>query len=117
MRSFVPQAGTSQSVERHGAPSTDFIHHITSYSVVSPNLICELFFTIYLQCVDEWLRVNATCPTCRKSILPTDGSRGQGGNAEQVNGNGNMINISHGDRPGQRLITLNFEIPGDARIT
>jgi hypothetical protein len=23
------------------------------------------------QCVDEWLKVNASCPTCRKSILPS----------------------------------------------
>eukprot|EP01035_Chromulina_nebulosa_P019763 gene19763-25696_t len=34
-------------------------------------LICKHSF--HRQCVDEWLRVNATCPSCRKSILP-DGS-------------------------------------------
>ncbi len=25
--------------------------------------------TLSLQCVDEWLRVNASCPTCRKRIV------------------------------------------------
>lgn len=26
-----------------------------------------------IQCVDEWLRVNASCPTCRASIFQVDG--------------------------------------------
>lgn len=31
------------------------------------------------QCVDAWLKVNASCPTCRQSILPEpDGSVGGG---------------------------------------
>lgn len=36
-------------------------------------LFCLIIFSCFLpsaQCVDEWLRLNATCPTCRKSILP-----------------------------------------------
>ena len=110
--SSVPQTGTSYL--------SMIIHNI--YHPLWPNdptlkLTLQFQYNSYLKCVDEWLRVNATCPTCRKSILPADASRGQNGNSEQSNNNGNMINISHGDRPGQRLITLNFEIPGDARIT
>jgi ribosomal protein S27E len=34
-------------------------------------LLCHHMF--HRQCVDEWLRVNASCPTCRKSILPDTG--------------------------------------------
>ena len=65
-----------------------------------------------LQCVDEWLRVNATCPTCRTSILPSDANNGHSHSDDR--GNNNLINITHGDRPGQRLITLNFDISGDS---
>lgn len=64
------------------------------------------------QCVDEWLRVNATCPTCRTSILPSDANNGHSHSDDR--GNNNLINITHGDRPGQRLITLNFDISGDS---
>ena len=38
-----------------------FLH----YQYVDENII--IFYSC--QCVDEWLRVNATCPTCRESIL------------------------------------------------
>lgn len=41
-------------------------------------LRCHHIF--HKQCVDEWLRVNASCPTCRKRILgdnsPSDGNQG-----------------------------------------
>jgi hypothetical protein len=45
----------------------------------------------YTQCVDEWLRVNATCPTCRNSIIAgnngTDGSNGGDSNSDGTNSN------------------------------
>ena len=62
------------------------------------------------KCVDEWLRVNATCPTCRKSILPST----QNSSNSDHSINNNMINITSGDRAGQRLITLNFDLTGGA---
>jgi hypothetical protein len=31
-------------------------------------LPCSHYF--HNRCVDEWLRINASCPTCRASILP-----------------------------------------------
>lgn len=42
------------------------------------------------QCVDEWLKVNATCPTCRKSILPS-------GDVES--GEGQSSGVSSSDAP------------------
>ena len=40
-------------------------------------LQCKHLF--HKQCVDEWLRVNATCPTCRMSVLSGSGGGGGGG--------------------------------------
>lgn len=39
-----------------------------------------LLFIFVLQCVDEWLRVNGSCPLCRKRIME-DGSM-EGGPGE-----------------------------------
>ena len=47
-------------------------------------LIVLLFCYFFVQCVDEWLRVNASCPTCRKRIFPDANelsSTGSGGSA------------------------------------
>ena len=39
--------------------------------------LCAFLFIIeFIQsrrCVDEWLRANATCPFCKKSVKPADG--------------------------------------------
>mmetsp|Transcript_17415 Transcript_17415/g.29197 ORF Transcript_17415/g.29197 Transcript_17415/m.29197 type:complete len:372 (+) Transcript_17415:178-1293(+) len=51
-------------------------------------LPCKHFF--HNTCVDEWLKVNATCPTCRKSILPS-------GDVES--GEGQSSGVSSSDAP------------------
>ena len=84
-----------------------FKSHLFFFFNVSSNW-WKYFFSF--QCVDEWLRVNATCPTCRKSILPSQPNN----NISDHSTNNNMINITPGDRAGQRLITLNFDLTGGA---
>mmetsp|Transcript_28105 Transcript_28105/g.26961 ORF Transcript_28105/g.26961 Transcript_28105/m.26961 type:complete len:382 (+) Transcript_28105:185-1330(+) len=86
-------------------------------------------------CVDEWLRVNATCPTCRTSVIaenaattatnsrtatPNTGSpRPPPSSTATINGetiinplsaNSNPLNAnSNRERTNQRVITLNFD--------
>jgi len=39
--------------------------------------------------VDEWLTVNATCPTCRKSVFPAEGESLSGNSTTTPNNNNN----------------------------
>ena len=96
-----------------------FIHlfYYTNYSNIFLFFFFQFsFFSLSSQCVDEWLRVNASCPTCRKSILPptqtnnSDSTTLINTNNTNNNNNNNIINVTQGDRPGMRLITVNFDI-------
>ena len=51
-------------------------------------LQCKHLF--HKQCVDEWLRVNATCPTCRMSVLSGSGGGGGGGGGTSGGSGGNV---------------------------
>ena len=75
--------------------------------------VMECKHTFHKQCLDEWLRVNASCPTCRKSIY-NDDNNPNSSNSNQAtllpsssNNQGN-INITSMSSPHQ--IRLNFSI-------
>ena len=61
---------------------------------------------MYLQCVDEWLRVNASCPTCRTSIFS-----GGNGPEDDIPGSEdaktNEVSAADRDR-GRGFFSVNF---------
>jgi len=66
-------------------------------------LRCNHIF--HKQCVDEWLRVNASCPTCRKPIFeqPGEGTRNDNNNntvASSSNSTANSATAAAGDNTG-----------------
>ena len=72
-------------------------------------LRCDHMF--HKQCVDEWLRVNASCPTCRKRII--DENSGSGSNEEtnhssHGNSSSNEDNLGNGNdiRPEHPLLPM-----------
>ena len=55
------------------------------------NLPCNHLY--HKDCVDEWLRVNASCPTCRFNIQPVEGDGGDSGGGGGLSDSTTPINI------------------------
>jgi hypothetical protein len=74
--------------------------------------VMECKHTFHKQCLDEWLRVNASCPTCRKSIYNDENNPNNTSNHTTLlpsnNNNQGNININSMSSPHQ--IRLNFSI-------
>lgn len=51
--------------------------------------------------MDEWLTVNATCPTCRKSVFPLEGEslNGEGTTGNPANPATTVPSNTRGDQP------------------
>ena len=79
--------------------------------------VMECKHTFHKQCLDEWLRVNASCPTCRKSIFNDDNSNSNSNNNSSNssnNSNDRIIigsnNNNNNNNSGPHQIRLNFSI-------
>jgi E3 ubiquitin-protein ligase RNF38/44 len=78
--------------------------------------VMECKHIFHKQCLDEWLRVNASCPTCRKSIF-NDNNNNSNSNSNSSNSSNNSndrINIgsssNNNNNNSGHQIRLNFSI-------
>ena len=63
----------------------------------------------YVQCVDEWLSVNASCPTCRHNIINP-----VGGNADEAEEQPEM-EMAVRNPPGGSSASVYSSLPVGAR--
>ena len=87
------------------------------YSKIKFKLFLNLIKFIDFKCVDEWLRVNASCPTCRCSIINNPGSNnpGAGSDDEEFNGNSSNRNSSSVEMNNSfRSSPMHRNVPSDS---
>lgn len=77
--------------------------------------VMECKHIFHKQCLDEWLRVNASCPTCRKSIFNDTNTNNNSSN-NNSNNNDNIRTIigsnnnSSSNISSPHQIRVNFSI-------
>lgn len=64
------------------------------------------FIILCAQCVDEWLRVNASCPTCRKRIIDDGVSDSEHGDVEMNNATSTINSTGSGGVIGGNVGTV-----------